>query len=117
MAPAVVVVKVGQKESNGTAPFAPTAPPAAPAPALDSALARECEFVALALVKIGHVKSDARDLVREAVARLGKLGRAPTGNELLCTAVRLGACGIKSYGSRICGKQNEGTEPPPGQFD
>ena len=115
VAPAVVVVRASAPRSPE--PAAPPSPPArdsASDPALDPALARECEFVVLALMKLGHGKSDARDLVHGAVARLGKLGRAPTGNEILCTAVRLGGCGIKSYGSRICGTP-PGTEdlPPP----
>jgi HNH endonuclease len=123
VAPAVVVVRAGPRELSGTndarstpqMSLAPSEPAASPVPALDPALERECEFIAAALGKIGHAKNDARALVREALKRLEGLGRLPSGNEILNAAVRLGACGIKSYRSRICGNQREGKgkEPPP----
>ncbi len=109
VAPAVVVVKA----ASGPSPQ-PLVPPASlPAPALDPALERECLFVIAALAKLGHRKNDACELVRESLKQLGNLGRAPTGNELFNTAVRLGAGGIKGYGSRTCGNPPENPELPP----
>jgi 5-methylcytosine-specific restriction endonuclease McrA len=119
VAPAVVVVKAGQPESNGTSgqpatPPLPAAPAAPPAPALDPALERECELVAEALVKIGHRKADARDLVREAMNRPGSLERPPTGNEILNAAIQLQARSALAHGVRTCGKRPEGQESADG---
>ena len=67
--------------TNGTSPASGTAPASA-------AVRREAEGVTAALEQLGYSSKEAWKRTRAAIDLLSNLGRPPTGNEILSTAIR-----------------------------
>ena len=55
---------------------------------VDPRVSRRAGGAVEAMVKLGYSKKEAREKVRKALGLLGSLGRAPTGDEILNTALR-----------------------------
>ena len=55
---------------------------------VDPRVSRRAGGAVEAMMKLGHSKKEAREKVRKALGLLGSLGRAPTGDEILNTALR-----------------------------
>ena len=55
---------------------------------VDPRVSRRAGGAVEAMVKLGHSRKEAREKVLKALGLLGSLGRAPTGDEILNTALR-----------------------------
>ena len=84
--PSVTVVVPRVEEVKKTVEV-PAEAPAQQRP-VDPRVSRRADGAVEAMVKLGHSKKEAREKVRKALGLLGSLGRAPTGDEILNTALR-----------------------------
>lgn len=86
VAPAVIVVEKKEEVPERKVPGASEAEPHREPAAVG--MSGESEGAAEAIEKIGYGKKEARELVLKAQKLLSGLGRAPTGDEILNTALR-----------------------------